>query len=127
MKSTSDCKKFLVDFFKHTPNLIIQLYDLVEGQEAYSFALDEKNWKRETKCKPLSEASYIQGDITEVWEKGKEYPRGPNYHAGVPLETSKIAVERHFVLKEDVLDSGVIFMVLETYDGQLYLGEYIGD
>jgi hypothetical protein len=127
MKTTSDCKKFLVDFFKQTPNLIIQLYDIEEGQMAYSFALDVKNWKRATKCKPLSDASYIHGPTTEIWEKGKDYPKGPGYHAGIPLETSKIAVERHFVLKEDELGTGVIFMVLETHDGELYLGEYIGD
>lgn len=127
MKTTDDCKKFLVDFFKATPNLIVQLYDIVEGQIAYSFALDAKNWKRSTKCKPLSDASYIHGDKTEVWKKGDEYPKGPGYHTGIPLETSKIAVERHFVLKEDELGTGVIFMVLETHDGELYLGEYIGD
>jgi hypothetical protein len=130
MKTTADCKKFLVDFFKDTPNLIIEIYGRGEdegGKEAFNFSQDVKNWKRDIKCKPGSENSYIHGDTTEVWEKGKSYPRGPSYHAGVGIAVSRIAVERHFTLKEDVLDSGVRFMVLETQEGELLLGEYIGD
>lgn len=127
MKSTADCKNFLVEFLKETPDLIVNIYDKEDGTIVYSYALNVKNWKREYKCKPSSENSHIQRGNTDVWTKGESYPRGPHYHQGTPLDTSSIAVERHFILKEDILGTGVRFMVLETHDGELFLGEYIGD
>ena len=45
----------------------------------------------------------------------------------VKLRAEQVALERGFVCAEDELEDSVKYMVLETKDGELVLGDYIGD
>lgn len=45
MKTTQDCKKFLVDYFKATPDLIHNIYGDDFGYEVLADSLIENNWK----------------------------------------------------------------------------------
>lgn len=131
MKTTSDCKQFLADFFKATPNLLKKIYgdDDTEAQEmVYKMGVVPKNWSREWKGQPKSENSYIREQTkTAIYKKGEEYLRGPSYGGTNEISVADIAVIRHFVLREDIFDSGVSYIVIETHKGELFLGEYIGD
>jgi hypothetical protein len=172
MKTTADCKKFLVDFFRSTPDLITGLYDKPEADMVLKWSLNEKNWKRQSKCPVFGLSSSQLYNPVQVYEKGKSYPGGPHHHRGVPLSIQDEASERHFVLKgeyirelaiktltslyedsgEDIPDfnswkdsaikeelvlsgideheeemTSVGFIVFETHDEKLYLGEYIGN
>jgi hypothetical protein len=130
MKTTSDCKKFLVDFFKKTPNLLTKIYgdDDIETQNlAYSKGIISNNWSRTWKGKPKSNNSYINGDYAKIYVEGEIYSRGPEYGPFNNILTSDIAVERHFSLKREIFDSSICYVVIENHSGDLFLGEYIGD
>jgi hypothetical protein len=131
MKTAAECKDFLVDFFKATPNMITEIYGSGPdeyGPEAFKLSQNPKNWKRTLQCKPGSEKAHIQTNYTTYWIKGNPWPEGYGYgiHAR-DIDFDHIAVERHFTLKEDVLGEGVSYIVLETIGGELLLGEYVGD
>jgi hypothetical protein len=126
-KSTSDCRTFLAEFFKKTPDLITGIYGGADGEEVLKAAVIPKNWKRRSKGKPGGTNSQLSGDTYYVWEEGKPYPKGPSYYKGVPLKASEVLNERIFVLCEETYEDGVIFLVLETKDGNLFVSEYLGD
>lgn len=125
-KSTADCKMFLADFFKETPDLITQIFagDPV-GQEALT--IKPKNWKRRSKGIPGGVNSNLRGAAYNVWEKGKAYPRGPSYGRNTDLKSSEVKNERVFILSEEKYENSIVFLVLETHEGKLYMGEYLGD
>lgn len=125
--TTADCKKFLVDFFTSTPDLIVGIYESSVGHAALKSALVASKWKRRSKCTPGGIDSALSGDHYEVFEKGKDYPKGPNYYAGAPIPSVQVLCERVFVLDEDTYDTAIAFLVIETKEGQLFLGEYVGD
>lgn len=130
MKTVDECKKFLIDFFKSTPGLITGIYNPENGKEVLNDALVENNWRHEAQYSPENSESYINQydqDNYEVWQKGYNYYRGPSYYQGNPLLPSRIAHEHTFWLFPEKYDSGVMFLVLEDKQGQLYLGNYIGD
>lgn len=126
--TTADCKKFLAEFFKATPDLIVKLYGEpssanTTGTEALAAALNEKNWIRVSKRKPDEETADYEAFI-----KGEKYPQGPMYRGLMhPLSVEDVVAERRFVLLPSEYDTAIQFLVLEDSFGHLHLGDYIGD
>ena len=125
--TTQQCKRFLVDFFKETPDLIKKIYENEEGIEIFSDALIEKNWKRVSKCKPGSENSYVEKEGYSFFEKSIGYPRGPDYYIPSYIKREDVSVERVFTLLEDKYENSIMFIVVETKLGELFLGQFVGD
>ena len=123
--TTAQCKKFLVDFFRQSGGLISGIYGVETGAEALVDALQEKNWKRESKCKPQRESSRCSE--YEFFPQGMDSARGPHYCRLQPLNVDDIAMERVFTLLPEKYDDGVAFVVFEMKDGTLCLGQYVGD
>lgn len=117
--TTADCKKFLVEQVKANPYIIHDIFrDYING---FPEALDVKKWKRESKFNPdPAKGSDYADDNYELW-----YPRmGPG--RGSKHHTELVSVRR-FWLDPDEYDTMIMFNVLEDKNGQLWLGEYVGD
>ena len=117
--TTADCKKFLVAQVKANPNIIHDIFR--DTTTAIAEALDVKKWKRESKFNPdPDKGSDYADDKYELW-----YPRmGPG--RGSKRYTELVSVRR-FWLDPDQFENAVMFNVLEDINGQLWLGEYVGD
>jgi hypothetical protein len=102
--TTADCKKFLVNEITKNPNIIHDIYG--DTTTAINEALVTKNWIREYKCKP--------DDDVET-------------HDGRTIAAYKVQAIRRFVLDPATFDTAVIFCVIEDKQGNLILGEYVGD
>lgn len=115
--TTADCKQFLVDEISKNPQIINDIFkDTTTGIAA---ALTRSKWVRESKFKPDGDHDYAQ-DEYELWAP---------MHGPIPasIPASKLRAVRRFCLDPDQFDSTVVFNVLEDLNGQLILGEYMGD
>ncbi len=126
MKTTRDCKSFLVMFFAANPQIIHAIYatsstaDIAEVQAA---ATSMKEWKREYKCKP-GRGDYEFESYT-IHEDGCRMNRFAEPISAPSRSPENFVWERGFRL--DPTEDGVKFVVLEDSDGILYLADYIGD
>lgn len=133
--STADCKNLLVDWFTHLPGGILGFegydYTAIGSEEdkqhsALKIARQAKHWKRERKITPkdpdFGQSSLIGATcftVTMLDAQGKIVT--------VEKPLIDIAVERHFICCEDKLDTGLRYSVLEDHQGNLFIGEYLGD
>lgn len=124
--TTSDCKKFLANFFGSNPQIINALYggqNLNEIHEIQNFATNAKNWKRVYKCNP-GNSDYCR-DRYSIF---RDQVRVNQYCEPVVPFTWPIddfVSERGFRLEQ--MEDSVTFVVLEDKNGTLHLGDYIGD
>lgn len=123
MYSTEDCKNFIVDFVKANPSVVISIY----GEEIDGLVLDATNpkkWKRTYKCKPGG--GNYEFDSYEIFSKNEKISK-MGYGGTKTYPATGFVSERGFILDENKYDTGIQFVVVESKDGSLYLGDYIGD
>lgn len=127
--TTNQCKTFLADIIKANPSVVLSIYGYPNtskesAAQLVSDATNPKQWKRLYKCKPgggnyeFEEYNLFSKD-TPIARMG--YDRQPK----APAE--EFISERGFILNADIYDTGVCFVVLERPNGELVLGDYIGD
>lgn len=115
--TTADCKKFLAEQVIKNPNIVREIFQ--DLNTAIAEASNPKKWQRESKFNPTGDNDRVQ-DHYNLW--CPEY--GPS-KGSVPA-TDLVSV-RIFWLDPNQFDTAVMFMVLEDRNGQLHLGEYVGD
>lgn len=113
--TTADCKQFLAGFFGENENYKMMManggWDDPEfEQQLIKDMLDPKAWIRDKKRKP--------------WRD--EYPVFVN-NRYANMDKARIKCERTFMLRPDVYDTQVMYLVIEDDAGRLHLGEYVGD
>jgi hypothetical protein len=109
--TTADCKNYLVDQIRKNPAIIHNIFR--DTTTAISEALNKTKWKRE--CKFSATGNHDYADYTY------------GLYAGGSLPAADFAWVRRFCLDPDQFDTAVIFNILEDHQGNLYLGEYVGD
>ena len=112
--TTADCKNFLVDCVTKDSNLVVG-YTPAETVRVRASAMTAKNWKREAKIDPNKDNDYA--DAGDDW----------GLYYGGTISGTKLKAVRKFYLDPDKYDTGYCYMVLETLDGELLLGEDWGD
>jgi hypothetical protein len=118
--TTADCKKFLVAEITKRPEIVTSIYDGFNSPDSLlPTALQERKWVRTEKFKPTGEHYRVQ-DQYDLW-----YPvYGPS-NGSTPAD--RLSTIRVFHLDPDQFDDSVGFMVYEDKQGNLILGEYVGD
>lgn len=117
MKTTADCKAFIVSEIKKNPYIIDEIYG--GKTEASDEALVEKNWKRLNKFAASSKHNYAQ-EFYKFWK-----PATSSARDGRTKE--ELSVVRTLCLLPFKYETEVEFLVLEDHNGNLFLGEYVGD
>jgi hypothetical protein len=121
--STDDCKKLLVDVFSKNSKLITNLFDSTINSTALIKDIQNTHlWKRENKCKPKTDNSYVYEDmrvmITDALGNILKYDM---------MKIDDIRYERHFVLNPEKYEDAIRFLVLEDVNGKIFVSDYIGD
>jgi len=113
--TTADCKRFLVQEITQHPEIVTSIYDGFNSPEILlPTALQEKKWVRREKFKPTGEHYRVQDEY---------FPLA--LESSIPAD--RLSTIRVFYLDPDEFDDSVGFMVYEDLQGNLILGEYIGD
>ncbi len=122
-KSTADCKQFLIDFFAKNPQIVEGLFGTQNDPTIRAHITNITNWKREWKGKPgkgryeFDEYCLFVDDCRlNRWGDADPIVRKP---------TSDFVSERGFYCEH--FDGQVGYIVLEDLNGNLHLGNYIGD
>lgn len=122
--STDDCRKFIVEFQKRNPQIENARFDGELDDEARAALVNPKNWKRQHKVRPSSAtADHDPIEIYDVYLDGEPvngYAEGQG-----EIDAKHIAWERRFDCAP--FDGQVAYLILETHDGKLLYGEYVGD
>jgi len=112
--TTSDCKKFLSNYFLSDPKPIA---DIWEGEYPCDIAINKSrkpiNWVRVWKMKPTDSLWYAAGSGYNTSNGFKQF--------------DQIKCVRCFVLSPIDFDTLVQFMVIEDTEGTLHLGDCIGE
>jgi hypothetical protein len=126
--TTQDCKVFISNLISKNTSIVISIYGTQYAQEnqkdLVSHATDPKKWKRSYKCKPGG-GNYEFEDY-QIFTPETHIDR-MGYQSLKTMPKSDFVSERGFYLDPDHYDTGVGFVVLEHKNGDLYLGDYIGD
>ncbi len=123
MISTADCKTFIVDFFQNNPQVIKGLYGEDFKPEEMQMVVNSKNWKRRYKCKPGNGDYAPYKNQYMIFENGTGVDRFGETNTRRPV--TDFVSERGFDC--DPFDGGISYMILEDVNGDLHLGNYIGD
>lgn len=116
--TTADCKKFLTEQIANNPVIINEIFK--GDPQVIMDALDVKKWSRESKFSPTGNHDYAEPEY-EVWRP--MYGRSQT----VTIPATDLNAVRRFILDPEQYDTGVIFNVLEDKQGNLILGQYVGD
>ena len=122
--STDDCRSFIADFQKRNPQIEQARYDGELDEEALTALTDPNNWKRQHKVRPSSNTDEHEPKTSYgVYIDGLDVNRHAEHHARIVA--NEIAWERRFDCAP--FDGQVAYLILETHDGSLLFGEYVGD
>lgn len=111
--TTEQCRQFLVQEVTKNPKII---HDIWQDQStAIQEAKTEKLWRREAKFKGSNTNHRYAPDEYRLWNWGRVIP------------TNDVAWVRVFCLDPVQFEDSIKFLVIEDHDGNLMLGEYIGD
>jgi hypothetical protein len=124
MADTKDCKQFLANFVKNNPSIVVSIYGNFVMNDLIQDATDPSKWKRVYKCKPGG--GRYEFDEYSMFDQNVHISR-MGYERLAKKPADNFVSERGFYLDPDIYDTGVAFVVLEDKDGNLYLGDYIGD
>ena len=113
--TTADCKRFLVAEIAQCPEIVTSIYDGFNSPETLlPTALQERKWVRREKFKATGKHDRVHDEY---------FPLA----MASPIPAADLSIIRMFYLDPDQFDDSVGFMVLEDLQGNLILGEYIGD
>jgi hypothetical protein len=113
--TTADCKRFLVAEIAQHPEIVTSIYDGFNSPDSLlPTALQERKWVRREKFKPSGEHYRVQDEYYLC-------------ASVTPIPADRLSTIRVFYLDPDTFDDSVGFMVYEDLQGNLILGEYIGD
>lgn len=126
--TTATCKAFLAHFVRDNPSVLFSIYGTDMSAHAKTTLLAHgttpNRWKRIHKCSPGG--GLYQFDSYGIFTTSHVITRmGFDRLPEVPI--ANFVAERGFSLDPDIYDTGVAFVVLEDRDGNLHLGDYIGD
>lgn len=122
--TTADCRKFIADFQKRNPQIEQARFDGDLDEEAQAALADPKNWKRQHKVRPSAETNDHEPMTSYgIYIDGRDVNRYAEHHARIVA--NEIAWERRFDCAP--FDGQVAYLILETHDGKLLYGEYVGD
>jgi hypothetical protein len=126
MITTASCKNFIADFIKENPSIVNSIYGEYANKipDLINHATNPSKWKRMYKCKP-SNGNYEFDEYT-IYSKTNNYSR-MGYDVLPTRPASEFVSERGFYLDPETYDTGVAFVVIEDKNGNLFLGDYIGD
>ncbi len=114
--TTADCKKFLVAEITQHPEIVTSIYDGFNSPDSLlPTALQERKWVRTEKFKPTGEHYRVQDEY---------FPLAPE---SPMIPAARLSTIRVFHLDPDQFDDSVGFMIYEDKQGNLILGEYVGD
>lgn len=123
MATTADCKKFLVNFFTRNPQVVEGLFRTQNDPTIRAHIADIKNWKRDYKCNPGG--GNYEFDSYCLFIDGCRLNRWGDACPDVERPISDFVSERGFFC--DHFEGQVGYIVLEDLNGNLHLGNYIGD
>lgn len=140
--TTADCKKFLVNFFEKNPSVVTSVFytagkpmtadEIASKLELEQWAINPKMWSRRSKYRVGGKNDnlfpYSRNGIYETLVYSINVPvRRSGYDGTTHVVKSQFVWVREFFLNDDVLEGQCGFAVLEDKDGNLHLGEYVGD
>jgi hypothetical protein len=113
--TTADCKRFLVAEITQHPEIVTSIYDGFNSPETLlPTALQEHKWVRREKFKATGKHDRVHDEY---------FPCA----SVTPIPADQLSTVRLFYLDPDTFDDSVGFMVYEDLQGNLILGEYVGD
>jgi hypothetical protein len=127
-KTTADCKKFLADFMTENNSIVLSIFGKIPEwvtEDIIDAATTAKKWKRFYKCKPGG--GNYEFDVYSIFSRDIPIKRMGYDGLSNKKPATDFVSERGFMLDPDEYDTGVAFAVLEDKDGNLHLGDYIGD
>jgi hypothetical protein len=125
MANTKDCKQYLADFVQKNPSIVTSIYGgEYEPVGLLQDATNPNKWKRDYKCNPGG--GRYEFDEYSMFDQHTIIKR-MGYDRLKKMPATNFVAERGFYLNPDIYDTGVAFVVLEDKDGNLHLGDYIGD
>ena len=107
-------QNFVADYFKVNPNEITQLFNKAEGSEVLDDAVIAGNWS-------LDDESVLFGDELDEEERLDKLERLNKKYGNKIKEFHRLA------LLNDKYDGQVVYLILESNTGQLFMNEYVGD
>ena len=121
--STDDCRRFITDFQKRNPQIEQARFDGEIDEEALAALTDPKNWKRQHKVRPSSATNEHEPKASYgVYVDGLDVDRYAKHQARI--DADMIMWERRFDCQP--FDGQVAYLILETNNGGLLFGEYVG-
>lgn len=122
--STDDCRRFITDFQKRNPQIEQTRFDGEIDEGTLAALVDPKNWKRQHKVRPSSQTDgHEPMDSYGVYRDGEDVNRYAEPQTRI--SASEIAWERRFDCQP--FEGQVAYLILETHNGGLLFGEYVGD
>lgn len=124
-KTTEDCRAFIADFQDRNPQIEEMRFSKDQMTvEVRAALLKPSNWCRQSKCRPSADTDFRDAKSSYgVYLDGHPVNRYAEHQ--MRIDASEVAWERRFDCKP--FDGQVAYLVLETPDGKLMFGEYVGD
>ena len=118
--TTADCKRFLVREITQRPEIVTNIYGGFDSPATLlPTALQERKWVRREKFKATGDHDRVHDEYCPWhWNQSTSVKQIP---------AANLNTIRLFYLDPDTFDDSVGFMVLEDLQGNLILGEYVGD
>lgn len=114
MKTTADCRDFIVKFVSDFPEVILSKWsEESDKNEIRKVLTKPAKWKRHAKWKATGANVFAESEYSAF--HGKRIP------------AEKLSWVREFYLNPADFENAIGFQVLEDVDGNLILGEFIGD
>lgn len=113
--STADCRRFIVAFVSaNTDQILSNWSDPEEVAEIQKFLTTESKWKRMAKWRATGDHEFAE-------------PEYPVFDRSRRISAEQLSWVREFYLNPTEFETAIGFRVLEAVNGELILGEDIGD
>lgn len=113
--STADCRKFIVDFLRANPDVVLSNWSEPEERAQIQKCLfTESKWKRMSKWRATGENDFAEPEYP-VFDRSRRIP------------AEQLSWVRDFYLNPTEFETAIGFQVLEDTNGNLILGQDIGD
>lgn len=118
-------QKFLVDFFIKSPCLITKLFKSSDSALNQDM-VNEINWKLESNGTPGDDNSYLNGSVY-YYSPDKIYTEDAQNVSLEEKSLDEFVAEYKYTLMPDKYEDSISFLVLEDKNGEIFLGEFVGD